>query len=61
MARTLAELPKGARITDYMILGVLTKAFPRARIDAVLAATKTASRRPAGAAGPRRGLLRHRT
>ena len=45
MARTLAELPKGARITDYMNLGVLTKAFPRARIDAVLAATKTASRR----------------
>ena len=45
MARTLAELPKGARITDYMSLGVLTKAFPRARIDAVLAATKTASRR----------------
>ena len=44
MARTLAELPKGARITDYMSLGVLT-AFPRARIDAVLAATKTASRR----------------
>ena len=45
MARTLAELPKGARITDYMSLGVLTKVFPRARIDAVLAATKTASRR----------------
>ena len=45
MACTLAELPKGARITDYMSLGVLTKAFPRARIDAVLAATKTASRR----------------
>ena len=27
MARTLAELPKGARITDYMSLGVLTSPF----------------------------------
>ncbi|MGH9161748.1 MAG: transposase domain-containing protein, partial [Vicinamibacteraceae bacterium] len=45
MPRTLAELPKGARITDYISLGVLAKTFPRARIDAVLARTKTASRR----------------
>ena len=45
MARTLAELPKGARITDYISLGVLAKTFPRARIDAALATTKTASRR----------------
>ena len=45
MARTLAELPKGARITDYISLGVLAKTFPRARIDAALARTKTASRR----------------
>ena len=45
MARTLAELPKGARITDYISVGVLAKTFPRARIDAALATTKTASRR----------------
>lgn len=45
MARILAELPKGARITDYISLGVLAKTFPRARIDAALATTQTASRR----------------
>jgi hypothetical protein len=45
MARTLAELPKGARITDYISLGVLAKTLPRARIDAALVTTKTASRR----------------
>src|SRR3990172_4644887 len=36
MARTLAELPGGTRITDYISLGVVTNAFPRATIDAVL-------------------------
>jgi hypothetical protein len=45
MARTLAELPTGARITDYISLGVLATTFPRARIDAVLATTNTASLR----------------
>lgn len=45
MARTLAELPKGARITDYISLGVLAKTLPRERIDAALVTTKTASRR----------------
>ena len=45
MARTLAELPKGARVTDYISLGVLAKTFPRERIDAALITTKTASRR----------------
>ncbi len=45
MARTLAELPAGARITDYISLGVLAKAIPRARIDAALTTTQTASRR----------------
>jgi hypothetical protein len=39
MARTVAELPPGPRLTDYISLGVLAKTFPRARIDAVLAAT----------------------
>ena len=34
MARTVAELPPGPRVTDYISLGVLAKTFPRARIDA---------------------------
>ena len=45
MARTLAELPKGARITDYISLGVLAKTFPRSRIDEVLTTTDRRSRR----------------
>ncbi|MGH7214975.1 MAG: IS4 family transposase, partial [Tepidisphaeraceae bacterium] len=45
MARTLAELPPGARITDYISLGVLAKTFPRSRIDEVLTQTGRASRR----------------
>lgn len=39
MARTLAAIPKGSRITDYMSLGVITKTFPLERVRAVLAAT----------------------
>jgi hypothetical protein len=39
MARTLAELPKGSRITDYMSLGVLAKTFPPATVQSVLADT----------------------
>ena len=45
MARTLAALPEGSRITDYISLGVLTKTFPLTRVRAVLAATGTASQR----------------
>lgn len=45
MARTLADLPKGARITDYISLGVLTKTFPLKRVRRVLAATGRASQR----------------
>jgi len=45
MARTEAELPGGARITDYISLGVVAKTFPRATIDQVLAETGKASRR----------------
>jgi hypothetical protein len=45
MARTRAELPPGARITDYISLGVLARTFPRSRIDAVLTQTGRASRR----------------
>ena len=39
MARRLAELPKGARISDYISLGVIAKTFPADKIEAVLAAT----------------------
>jgi hypothetical protein len=45
MARTLATLPEGSRITDYISLGVITKAFPLQRVRAVLAATGKASQR----------------
>jgi len=45
MARTVASLPAGSRITDYISLGVLAKTFPLERVQAVLAATGTASRR----------------
>src|SRR4030067_745194 len=39
MARTAAELLKGARITDYISWGVLAKTFPKERIRSVLSAT----------------------
>ena len=43
MARTVAELPPGARITDYISLGVITKTFPDSAIGTVLARTGKAS------------------
>jgi hypothetical protein len=39
MARTLAELPKGSRITDYVSLGVLAKTFPLEEVKSVLGST----------------------
>ncbi|KKM65731.1 hypothetical protein LCGC14_1488360 [marine sediment metagenome] len=39
MARTVAELPKGTRITDYISLGVVVKTFPLEKIRQVLAET----------------------
>ena len=39
MARTVATLPEGSRVTDYVSLGVIAKTFPLARIRTVLAAT----------------------
>ena len=36
MARTIAELPPGNRITDYISLGVIAKYFPAAAVDAIL-------------------------
>jgi Insertion element 4 transposase N-terminal/Transposase DDE domain len=43
MARTLASLPSGSRITDYISLGVIAKYFPREKVDAALAETGRAS------------------
>lgn len=43
MARTVAELPVGARITDYISLGVMSKSFPAEAIEGVLADTGRAS------------------
>jgi len=43
LARTVAELPPGARITDYISLGVITKTFPDSVIGSVLARTGKAS------------------
>ena len=43
MARTIAALPAGARITDYISLGVITKTFPMATVRSVLAATEKSS------------------
>ncbi len=45
MARTIAELSKGTRITDYISLGVLTTTFPLSRVKAVLAGRGKASQR----------------
>lgn len=45
MARTIAELPAGTRITDYISLGVISSAFPQVAIRPVLEKTGTASLR----------------
>jgi len=43
VARTVAELPPGARITDYISLGVITKTFPLPSIGLVLSNTGKSS------------------
>lgn len=43
MARTLATLAQGPRITDYISLGVIAKTFPMTQGDSILAATNKAS------------------
>jgi hypothetical protein len=43
MARTVASLPAGSRITDYISLGVIEKFFPREKVNAVLEQTGRAS------------------
>jgi hypothetical protein len=45
MARTVAELPPGARITDYISLGVIASRFPGEEVKSVLAETDRASKR----------------
>jgi hypothetical protein len=43
MARTVATLPAGSRITDYISLGVIAKFFPIEKIREILEQTKRAS------------------
>jgi hypothetical protein len=43
MPRTVASLPAGSRITDYISLGVVAKTFPLEKIRASLAATRKES------------------
>jgi len=43
MARTVASLPAGSRITDYISLGVVAKFFPADKVREVLKQTKRAS------------------
>jgi hypothetical protein len=45
MARTVAGLPAGSRITDHISLGVVAKTFPLDKVQAVLAASGKTSRR----------------
>jgi hypothetical protein len=43
MARTVATLPEGSRITDFISLGVIAKTFPAGKVHAVLRTTGKAS------------------
>jgi hypothetical protein len=43
MARSVATLPAGSRITDYISLGVIAKFFPLERVREVLSETKRSS------------------
>lgn len=43
MARTVASLPAGSRITDYISLGVVAKFFPAGKVREVLKQTHRAS------------------
>jgi len=45
MARTLAKLAPGSRLSDYISLGVLARRFPRATVDRVLRQCGRADRR----------------
>ena len=43
MVRTVASLPAGSRIADYISLGLIEKAFPLTVIHLVLAKTRAFS------------------
>ena len=43
MARTVAELPPGTRITDHISLGVVSRTFPPHQVRRILADTGKAS------------------
>jgi hypothetical protein len=43
MARSVAALPAGSRITDYISLGVMAKYFPAEKVNAVLQQTRRGS------------------
>ena len=43
MARTVATLPAGSRITDYISLGVITRFFPAEKVQGALQETGRAS------------------
>jgi hypothetical protein len=45
MARTVAALSKGSRITDYISIGVMTKTFPLEKVEEILARTGKVSQR----------------
>ena len=45
MARTVAELPAGSRITDYISLGVLAKTFPLDKVITIVAAAGKSNQR----------------
>lgn len=43
MARTVASLPAGSRVTDYISLGVITKFVPLVKVRLVLSETNRSS------------------
>jgi len=45
MARTIAELSKGSRITDYISVGVISKTFPLEKVNEILQRTGKISQR----------------
>jgi len=45
MARTVAELPKGSRMTDYISIGVISKTFPLEKVNTILQRTGKTSQR----------------
>jgi hypothetical protein len=45
MSRTVASLPSGSRITDYISLGVMARTFPLEKVKSVLAITGRSSMR----------------